>query len=95
MKGYAARVGVEVYCPSCFSLKDKRSVIKGLLDRLKFNFNVSAAEVADQDHQRRSVLAIAVVASSKSYLEKIISRIDEEILNTPGLEVRLFEMEDI
>jgi translation initiation factor IF-2 len=39
--------------PGCFSLKEKRSVVKSLKDRLHNEFNVSVAETAHQDvHQR-------------------------------------------
>jgi uncharacterized protein len=63
------------------SLKEKRSVIKPILARVRDHFNVSAAEVEDQDIWRRSTLAFACVASDADYahglLMKVVSFIEQ------------------
>jgi uncharacterized protein YlxP (DUF503 family) len=57
------------------SLKDKRQVVRSIVDRLRNGFNVSVAEVAARDNHQLVVLGIAAVgedaASVKSVLEKI------------------------
>jgi uncharacterized protein len=71
-------VQFEIYAQS---LKDKRSVIKPILARVRDRFNVSAAEVDDQDTWQRSTLAFACVASDAGYahglLTKVVSFIDQ------------------
>ena len=63
-----------------FSLKDKRKTVKGILDFGK-NFNVSAAEVADQDMLNLAGLAFVAVSSdnkvARSILEKISRKIEQ------------------
>ena len=63
-----------------FSLKDKRKTVKGILDFGK-NFNVSAAEVADQDMLNLASLAFVAVSSdnkvARSILEKISIKIEQ------------------
>lgn len=64
------------------SLKDKRSVVKSIIDRTKARFNVSAAEVGEQDSIRTAVVGFACVSSdsrlAQSLLDKIIGIIDEQ-----------------
>ena len=51
------------------SLKDKRRVIKSLIDRIAHGHNVSIAEVEPLDEHRRSVIGIAMVANDRRYVE--------------------------
>jgi hypothetical protein len=44
---------IEVLIPWARSLKDKRSAVRGLKDRLRSRFNVSVAEVSFQDKWQR------------------------------------------
>ncbi len=57
------------------SLKDKRQVVRGVLDRLRSNFHVAAAEVDTLDDHRVVTLGISAVgpeyAGVKSCLESI------------------------
>lgn len=51
------------------SLKDKRSVVKRVLARVKNEFNVSAAEVDELDNPGGAVLGFASVGTDQRYLE--------------------------
>ena len=57
------------------SLKDKRRVVKGFKDRLANGFNVSVAEVDRLDDRRSAVLAVAMVANDKRYVESQLQKI--------------------
>ncbi|HHD2753824.1 TPA: DUF503 domain-containing protein [Clostridium perfringens] len=63
------------------SLKEKRMVVKSLVQRLKNKFNISVGEVDKQDIHQSIVIGIsAVCGSSKqvaSTLEHLISFIEE------------------
>jgi uncharacterized protein YlxP (DUF503 family) len=59
------------------SLKDKRSVIKGLKDRLHNRFNVSAAETGQQDLWQRSEISACVVASDLKVAESVLQSADD------------------
>lgn len=58
-----------LYLPAVHSLKEKRSVIKSVLQRLRNEFNVSTAEVDAQDLHQRGVIGVACVSGSASYIE--------------------------
>lgn len=57
--------------PQADSLKDKRRVIKSVKDRLRNGFNVSVAEIGDQDIWRSAKLGVAVISEDSSYANGI------------------------
>jgi len=57
------------------SLKDKRSVIKGLKDRLRNKYNVSVAEIDNQDDIRLATLGVVMAGSDSRYLNGALDRI--------------------
>jgi uncharacterized protein YlxP (DUF503 family) len=61
----------------CQSLKEKRSVVKSLKDRLHDRFNVSAAETAHQDVWQRAELTACVVAGQKKLAEAVLQSADD------------------
>lgn len=63
--------------PQANSLKDKRRVIKSVKDRLRNGFNVSVAEIGDQDIWRSAKLGVAVISEDSSYANGILSRIQD------------------
>lgn len=62
----------ELRLPESFSLKDKRRVVKSLLDRLHQRFNLSAAEVGHQEHHKLAELAVACVATDSTHANQIL-----------------------
>ncbi|MCK4409317.1 MAG: DUF503 domain-containing protein, partial [Candidatus Eisenbacteria sp.] len=45
------------------SLKSRRRVVKSLIDRIRSRFNVSVADIGDQNLWQKVVLGVAVVAN--------------------------------
>lgn len=78
---------VEVRIPLARSLKDKRQVVKGLLEGTRRRFGVSAAEVDSQDTWQRAVLGFAVVASSARQADEVMDSVDDFVWSNPELEV--------
>ena len=66
----------ELMLPGCSSLKEKRSVIRSLRDRLRAKFNVSVAETAYQDVHTRAQLSIALVATDARFAESVLEKAD-------------------
>jgi uncharacterized protein YlxP (DUF503 family) len=60
-----------------FTLKDKRSVVRRVLSRVRSEFNVSAAEVDELDNPDGAVLGFASVGNDKRYLEGQMTRLEE------------------
>ncbi len=65
--------------PEGSSLKDKRSVIRSLLERLRRRFNISVAEVGRQDSLRRAEIGFAAVSNETTYLERLMHKVVSHI----------------
>ena len=70
--------------PECSSLKEKRSVIRSIRDRLSSRFNVSVAETGFQDAHSLAELSIAVVASDGRLAESILDKADRFVESHAG-----------
>lgn len=57
------------------SLKEKRSIVKSLVEKSRNRFNVSVAEVADQDVHGQASIGIAVVGNDGRVLNSLLDRI--------------------
>jgi uncharacterized protein YlxP (DUF503 family) len=57
------------------SLKEKRRVVKSLIDKSRNRFNVSVAEVADQDLHQRATIGVAVISSDGRVINALLDRI--------------------
>jgi hypothetical protein len=57
------------------SLKNKRKVVKSLVEKSRHRFNVSVAEVADQDLHQRATLGVAAVGSDGRTLNALLDHI--------------------
>jgi uncharacterized protein len=69
----------ELHLPGCNSLKEKRSVLKSVKDRLHNQYNVSVAETAHQDAHRRGELAACVVSGDRAHANKVLDSVDRFI----------------
>jgi uncharacterized protein len=57
------------------SLKGKRKVMRSIIDRTRAKFNVSVAEVADNDSHRRGVVGIAVIGNDAGHVDSSMANI--------------------
>jgi len=73
--------------PWARSLKDKRSAVRGLKDRLRSRFNASVAEVDFQDKWQRATIAICIVDSDRRQLESAMNRVRKLAGEAQDLEI--------
>ncbi len=84
---------VALSLPGSHSLKEKRQVLKSLLDRLHNQFNVAAAEVAFQDNWQRAELAVACVSTAGRHADQVLARVITTVQREPELVVIDYETE--
>lgn len=77
----AAKVELEI--TDGLTLKDKRHVVKSLLDRMRSRFNVSCAEVERQDSRRLATLGVAAVSSSEGFVREVLQKVQDLIESEP------------
>ena len=66
---------VRLHVPQANSLKEKRQVVKSILDRARSRYHVAAAEVEEQDVRRIAVLGFASVSGSRHHAEEVVQKI--------------------
>lgn len=66
------------------TLKDKRSVVKSLKERLGNKFNVSVAEVGSLDHRQQAELGVALVANDRQFVRSSLSKIVDYVRMDPS-----------
>jgi uncharacterized protein YlxP (DUF503 family) len=74
----------DIHVEGAHSLKDKRSVVKGLKDRLRRRFNVAVAEIGGLDTWQRAVVAAVTVSNEKEHAEKVLQAVENDAANFLG-----------
>lgn len=70
---------VELMIGGADSLKDKRSVVKSLKDKLHRDYMVSVAEIDAHDKWRTAVLGLAAVSTSVPHVQGLLDRIVDRL----------------
>ena len=63
------------------SLKEKRSIIKSIIGRLKSRFNISIAEVDHNDNKTSAVIAVAIVSNETRFVNQQFDKIIDFMQN--------------
>lgn len=69
------------------SLKDKRMIVKSLIDKTRRKFNISVAEVDDQDVHKIVVIGFACVTNEVRHANSIIDNVLDFIENNTEAEI--------
>ncbi len=75
------------------SLKDKRQVMRSLINHIKKKYNVSIAEVGYQDKWQRGQLGIVATSGDTLFLEKMLNQIQTYIETDSRIEVLDYVMD--
>lgn len=84
---------VELHVPQANSLKEKRQVVKSILDRSRARFSVAAAEVEDQELHRKAVLGFASVSGEMGHAKERVRKVLEAIRVHPAASLIDYELE--
>ncbi len=85
---------VELFFPSPNSLKAKRQILRGLMQRLEANFKkISLAEVDGHDLWQTAVIGISIVGRDQKFVDKKMNSILDFIQKNGDLELIKAEVE--
>ena len=70
---------IKFYLHGNNSLKGKRRLVRAVKDRLKNDFNVSVAEVGDQDLWQSLHIGISAVGSDRRYMDGLLTKVVDTI----------------
>ena len=69
------------------SLKDKRQVRRGLIEKTRKRFNVSISEVGAQDTHKTLIIGVAVVSGEMAHAQNSLDEIIRFMENNPNAEL--------
>jgi uncharacterized protein YlxP (DUF503 family) len=78
---------VELFIPDGHSLKDKRRVLQSVKSRVRDKFNVSVAEVGEQDLWQRAILGMACVANESAHVNQVLDQAVNLIRAVPTIQL--------
>jgi uncharacterized protein YlxP (DUF503 family) len=84
---------IELHVPESGSLKEKRHSLRSLKDRIRHSFNVSVAEIDDNDLWQKASLAVAAVSNDKSHLNQTLDRVMDMVRSVPEISLLDYHIE--
>jgi uncharacterized protein YlxP (DUF503 family) len=77
------RLEVELHLPGSSSLKEKRFVIRSLVDRLRHRLNVAVSETDHHDLWQRATLGIVTVSNEAKVVHSVLSHAQRVVEREP------------
>ena len=84
---HSAVLKVELHLPLARSLKDKRSVLRPILDGARHRFGVAASEVGQQDLWQSAELGFPAVSSTVGHVGEVLDNVERFVWSFPEVEV--------
>lgn len=84
---------IVLYASWVHSLKEKRMIVKSLVDKVKHRFNVSIAEIENLDVHQTIVIGIACVSNSTRHADSSIQNVLKYIEQNTEASVSDFQIE--
>jgi uncharacterized protein YlxP (DUF503 family) len=84
---HAAAARFDLHVPHARSLKQKRAVIRPLVEGLRNRLHLSVAEVDHHDRWQRAAIAVAVVAESDRRLRELLAAVEHFVRSIPDVEL--------
>jgi len=79
---------IKLHIPDSGSLKDKRRVVKSIVSRLRNQYNISIAEVDDQDLWQLVTIGVSCVSNHNQHVDEVLTKVTSFIANNyPELEI--------
>lgn len=84
---------IKLSAPWVHSLKEKRMIVKSIIDKVKHKFNVSIAEVESQDIHQTIVIGISVVSNSSHHGNSTLQNVIDYIEKNCEANIEIIETE--
>jgi uncharacterized protein YlxP (DUF503 family) len=75
---------LELHLPHARSLKEKRQVVRSLIDRMHARYRVSVAETAHHDLHQRAEIGIAAVGRSEREVDELLATLRRLVDDEPA-----------
>jgi uncharacterized protein len=78
-----------LHLPTPGSLKSKRHLVRSAIDRVKARFNVSIAEVAENDLWQRSVIGVTAIGNDHAFVNETLDKVADFVGSMHGGQILL------
>ena len=78
-----------LHLPEPGSLKSKRHLVRSAVDRVRAKFNVSIAEVAENDLWQRSVVGVSAVGNDHAFVNEVLDKVADFVSSMHGGQVQV------
>ncbi|WP_242338957.1 MULTISPECIES: DUF503 domain-containing protein [Anaeromyxobacter] len=78
-----------LHLPAPGSLKSKRHLVRSAIDRVKAKFNVSIAEVGENDLWQRSVIGVTAVGNDHGFVNETLDKVANFVASMHGGQIQL------
>jgi uncharacterized protein len=78
---------LDLHLPDVHSLKEKRAVLRPILEGARRRYAVAAAEVDHQDRWQRAMVGMAAVSGSASHAQEVLDAVERFVWSFPEVEV--------
>lgn len=86
-------INFDLYLPMVSSLKEKRSIIKSLIEKSRNKFNLAVSETDDNELWKNANISAVTVSNERKYIDKIFSKYVNFIDEIPEAELRDYKVE--
>jgi uncharacterized protein len=80
-------MAVDLHLPACRSLKEKRAVVRPIVDGIRNRFAVAVAETDHQDLLQRTEIGVAAVSSSAKLATAVVDEVERFVWSFPEVDV--------
>jgi len=80
-----------LHLPEPGSLKSKRHLVRSAIDRVRARFNVSIAEVAENDLWQRSVLGVTAVGNDHAFVNEALDKVAGFVASMHGGQIQVID----
>lgn len=84
-------VRIELHIPGASSLKQKRSVVRSLKERIRARVRAAVAEVDHQDLWQRAALGVAIVSGEGHQVTEMLQSVRRLVEDAHGAELLEWE----
>ena len=84
-------VRIELHLPGASSLKDKRSIVRALKERIRHRVQAAVAEVDHQDLWQRAALGVSVISGERRQVGTMLQSVRNLVESTHAAQLLEWE----
>ncbi|MEW6356778.1 MAG: DUF503 domain-containing protein [Planctomycetota bacterium] len=86
-------LAIRLVIPEARSLKQKRSALKSVKDRLRNDFNISVSEIDNHDVWQSATIGVAMVGGDTQHVNAVLSKVIEAVKRFHQVQLVDYELE--